>query len=500
MQKLQKFFTVLLSAAIVFSILGFTPAFDKPKVDITEPVTLTWYIIGNGPQQDTAQVEKKIHDYLMSKYKMNTSVKLICYDWGDYDQKMDIIINSRQKFDICFTSYWTNDYYTQAPRGAFLPLNELLPAYAPKTKAILGDDFLKGSQVNGINYAIPANKEKAQQVGLFLRKDLVDKYNMDITKIKQFSDIEPLLARIKANEPEVEPLEVLLDDASFSMLFNFDFIGDGVDICPRYPGVIYSDSKDMKVFNEFEKPEYMRFFKTIHKFYTLGYLCKECEYSYGQEHLSGSGEVFAALKRIYPMDTYYLNAQTGYEWIAVPLSHTVMTPLEATGSMQAVSATSPHPERALMFLELVNTDEYLNNLINFGVENVHYVKSGKKSIELTDAASNYSFQMGWMFGNELLNYALPGQSPDSWNVVEAFNAKAQPSKTLGFVFDRSNVEREIQVCNNVWREYMSELTTGTQDPEIYLPQMIDTLKKVGSDKIIAEKQRQLDEWLVQASK
>ena len=67
---------------------------------------------------------------------------------------------------------WTNNYRNNVARGAFLALNDpktdLLGKYAPKTKALLGAYFLAGSAMRGINYAIPANKEKAHNWGFLL--------------------------------------------------------------------------------------------------------------------------------------------------------------------------------------------------------------------------------------------------------------------------------------------------------------------------------------------
>jgi putative aldouronate transport system substrate-binding protein len=37
-----------------------------------------------------------------------------------------------------------------------------------------------------------------------------------------------------------------------------------------------------------------------------------------------------------------------------------------------------------MFLELVNTDPYLSNLINYGIEDSHYKKVNESIIEATD--------------------------------------------------------------------------------------------------------------------
>ncbi len=132
-----------------------------------ELTEVSWYFIGNGQQEDVAKIEAEASRYLQEN-GLNVALKLYCFDWGSYDQKLRTMIAAREQFDICFTSSWTNNYQQQAVKGAFIPLNDMFDQYAPKTKTLLGDDFLKGSQIEGINYAIPANKEKAHQWGFII--------------------------------------------------------------------------------------------------------------------------------------------------------------------------------------------------------------------------------------------------------------------------------------------------------------------------------------------
>lgn len=146
--------------------------------------------------------------------------------------------------------------------------------YAPKTKTLLGDDFLKGSQIEGINYAIPANKEKAHQWGFIIRKDLIERYDLALESISKLEDLEPMLEVIKNNEADVYPLEALNGESPFKLL-DFDRIGDD-----KYPGVVWNDSKDMKVFNEFEAPETVAYFKTMYDFYQKGTSVKMLQQSW----------------------------------------------------------------------------------------------------------------------------------------------------------------------------------------------------------------------------
>jgi putative aldouronate transport system substrate-binding protein len=158
---------------------------------------ILWYFIGNGPQKDVALIEEEASKYIQSK-GLNATVRLVCFDWGSYTQKLQTITAAGEKFDICFTAVWANFYRPQATKGAFVPLNDLLNKFAPKTKAALGDDFLAGSAIDGVNYAIPANKEKAHNWGVILRKDLVEKHGLDVSGVKTLADLAPLFEVIKA--------------------------------------------------------------------------------------------------------------------------------------------------------------------------------------------------------------------------------------------------------------------------------------------------------------
>lgn len=469
-----------------------TNAPSSSKASDLKPVELTWYFIGNGQQEDTSLIEAEANKYL--KDKINATVKLQCYDWGSYESKLKTMIASRQEFDICFTASWSNNYKQQAAKGAFVNLNDLFDKYAPKTKSLLGADFLNGSKIDGVNYAIPANKEKAHQWGFLFKQDLVTKYNLDTTKVKKLEDLEPLLKTIKENEPNVYGLEALDGESPFKLL-DFDQIGDD-----KYPGAVYNDSKDLKVFDELESPEAKAYFNTIHKYYTAGYIRKDAATVKDYNADEAAGKIFCATKSLKPGKDKEMSLTHKFEWKQVEITNPIISNRDTTGSMMAISSTSKNPERAMMFLELFNTDKYLNNLINFGIENKHYVKKGDNVITEGPENKKYNPAAGWMFGNQFINYLNVIEDPQKWDQFKAFNDKAKPTKTLSFTFDAEPVKNEIAACNNIWDKYVPALETGTVDPNEYLPKAVDEFKKAGMDKIIAEKQKQLDAWAAKNKK
>ena len=75
-----------------------------------------------------------------------------------------------------------------------------------------------------------------------------------------------------------------------------------------------------------------------------------------------------------------------------------------------------------------------------------------------------------------------------------FNSSAAASTALGFAFDNSRVVNEISACNNVLAKYAVSIEIGCVDVDAELPKFQQELKDAGIEKIIAEKQRQIDAW------
>ena len=85
--------------------------------------TLTWYSIGQEPK-DLKLVLDEANKYLEEKIKVNLDMKFV--DFGDYNQKMSVVINSGEDYDLAFTCSWAGDYLGNARKGAFLELDPYL--------------------------------------------------------------------------------------------------------------------------------------------------------------------------------------------------------------------------------------------------------------------------------------------------------------------------------------------------------------------------------------
>lgn len=455
----------------------------QPETVKLAPYELQWYFVGPSQQRDNEKVEKEIDKYLADK--INATIKLNLLDWGTYEPKMKAMIAAGEPFDMLFTCNWFVNYITYSQQGAFVALDDYFKTELAGTKAILGDDFVNASKISGHNYAIPCNKEKARDWGFVYNKTLADKYGIDMSNIKSFGDIEPALKTIQEKEPDVIPL---FNDKNQ----NLGFIPwNAAD--PDEVGVVLPDGK---VVNQYETPEYKAAYDQIRDFYNKGYLRKDVATMKDGPAIRQSGKFFCFpvnLKPGYADEQNTQARQNGFELGQVDVTPAMMTNQETMGSMQAISKTSKDPQRAAMFLELFNTDKYLNNLVNFGIENVHYVKVDENTIKFVNDSGYYP-NMAWMFGNQLLNFLGTNEDPQKWAKFDTFNKSATPSADLGFIFDKTPVLTEEAATANVIKTYNEVMKLGAIDPVEKLPEFIAKLKEAGADKIVQEMQKQYDSW------
>ncbi|MDD9267189.1 ABC transporter substrate-binding protein [Paenibacillus sp. GCM10023248] len=454
---------------------------SSPEMTKEQPVELIWYTIGT-PQKDINRVMEEVSKYTAPK--IGVTVKMTQIDWGDYSEKMKVLTASGTTMDILFTSSWAFDYVQNARKGAFYKIDDLLKTHGQGIVKTLNPAFLEGSKVDGHNYGVPANKElPAQEVWKF-NKNLADDYKLDIKSATTLASLEPLLKTIKEKKPDTVPL---LMDKSFVPLVPYDYL------ITNFPMAVKLDSTELKVVNIFETPELKQELMTMRNYYKAGYISPEVATTTALDDKIKSGKWFVNRSTMMPFADNLWTTAYGYPVVSTPTGQSVIYNWSVMGSMQAISANSKHPEKAMAFLNLLNTDPVLRNMVDSGIEGVHYKKVGDNKMENLPDAKNYDMPT-FSLGNVMLTYLNPGDPDNKWDEFKTFNAAGKPSPMLGFNFDTTNVATELAAVTNVKEEFWYPLMTGTVDPEEYLPKAIEKFKAVGLDKIIAEAQKQINAW------
>ena len=465
---------------------------DAGKAAELKPYKLRIMFPSGGVPKDLPAVQEEMNKYLTQK--INATIEIMPIDWGAWTNKTNLMFASNEQFDLMFTASW---YFlgSQAARGQLIELDELLNKYGQGIKGVLNPDYVEGGKINNKVYAVVANKEFAATKGVVMRQDLVDKYKFDLSAVKELKDFEPMLKTIKEKEPGITPLQVKSDRSPASAILGyglFDMLGDG-------PGVLDRSANDLKVIDMYQTPQYLELTKLMHKWYNLGYINKDGATNKDSEYLAvKAGKAFSYGESMKPGFANQESRNAGMPMAVVELTKPYTTTGDTTSAMFGISKTSKDPERAMMFLNLLYTDKYLLNLLDWGIEGKHYVKVSDNIIDYpqgVDAASvAYNLNLPWMFGNQLNSYIWKTEDKDIWDQYKKYNDSAQKSTALGFVFDPEKVKNEVAATQTVITQFNGSLITGTVDPDKYIPQFVAKLKEAGMQKIIDEKQRQLDEW------
>jgi len=491
--KLGKGLAVVLGASLVVSALPAAAA-----TSTLPEYKLTLYYPGS-PQKDEAKVEAKINEYL--KTKINATLDLNAIDWGQWDNKMNLMKASRESMDIIFTAQW-NGHANDVAKQVFLALDDdkgpkgnLLKQYGQDITRTLDPAFLAGAKVNGKNYGVPTNKELAAQGGVIYRKDIADKLGLtaQLNRAKTVKDLQPILETVKKKMPSMTPL-FLRDGDNFNAHYFIeqDFLGD-----VTIEGLIRKDGTSTKVITRFDDKEYMDQLKLTREFFKKGLVNKDAATTQlsGQDALK-KGNVFmitASLKPGKDAETAIAAGMPGKLKQIAMTDRTVSTG-ETAGSMLGISSTSKDPARAMMFINLLHKDKYLNNLLNFGIEGEHYAKQSAEIIKPAKNSANYNPGATWMFGNQFLNYVWDTEAPNKWAQFKNFNRGAKLSPALGFTFNAQPVKTQAASLVTVRKTYIAGLETGSIDPS-KATEYKKKLEANGLAKVLQEKQKQLDAFL-----
>lgn len=455
-----------------------------------KPVELIFAMPNTGtPMNDLELVQEEINKIALQK--INATVKFTLIDWAAWNQQINLVLAGNEQLDLLVTSAFMN-YSSMVAKNQLIPLDDLLQQYGQGIMEAMDPVFYEGTRINGKIYGVSSFRELVADYGFNARKDLLDKHQIDLSQVKSFEDLEPIFQLIKEKEPGMIPLvqrntsNTVVNDMIASRVDN---LGDGM-------GVLMLDDNNTTVVNLYETPQYREAVELARKWYNAGYIASDAATSQeGYVALMKAGKGFGYFSNMKPGFETQETGLIGYEIEGVRLTPAVGGSSGPVAFMISIPSNSKHPEKAMQFMNLLYTDADIMNLLTLGIEGKHYVKTDNGQVRVPDGveSSGYVFNQ-WLIGNNSLTYVWEGWDPNQWENLKAFNRNAVYSPALGFLFDADKVKTEVAAVSNVISEYKAGLESGAVDPNV-LPKFIEDLKKAGIDTIIAEKQRQLDEFL-----
>ena len=384
------------------------------------------------------------------------------------------------------------------PNAHFLELDGLLNQYGREARALIGDELLGYARTGGKLYVLPSVSDYVASSGVAMRRDIVEKYGIDLSGIHSLEDLDPMLSYVSQREPELKMISPNQTRRSFLGRLHFDdaILKCVCDLNPEDPA---------RVVNYYATDEYLEAIRRFRRWYLTGYLPDQMALqSIRATQLMKAGELFSYLCAYKPGIEYEETISSGREMVVAPLMEPVITQRSINSSRWGISVKCLNPGKAMQFLNLMYTNGDLVNLLVYGIEGEHYVRLPDGAIDYPDGLSaetvGYHNTVPWVLPNQLPSYIWHGNDLNVWKDTERFNKTAKVSDAIGFTFDPSAVAPENDALNMIANRYTYGLETGQLDPDVYLAKMLKEMQEADAERVIAEAQRQYDLYLEGKSK
>lgn len=479
-ERTAAFLTAIL--LILFSCACFPS--DAPDLQPQkEPVNLIYYTIGN-PDRDLAKVNSALNDMLYEKLGITITYNKIA--WNDYHTRLTAIIHSGAYFDIAFASNSAQgDYIGNAAKGVWLPLDDYFDTLGKEMYEVIDPIYWDGIRYKGKIYGIPTNKETCVPEMFMFAKELVDKYDIDISKLTTIESLAPILSLVASEDPEYIPFDF---DSNARNLFAQDAYESLIDYLPL---MINSYDKTCTIFNVLETSLGKARIAMMRQYYQNGYINEDAAIK-ESGGLTAGEKVFCKMSSGGPYSDVAWSRDRGYDIVTQQISPKIVTTESTRGGIMAVSSKTQYPDECVSFLNALNTDPDIRNLINFGIEDVHYTLTSSGQVhQISDAYTGVQYTQG----NWFILKTTEGEPLDKWAEFRRFNRSATKSAALGFTPDTSSFAQELEACSKICDRYYAALMTGSVDNVVYLPRYLSELKAAGLDKIQSILQQQINIWL-----
>lgn len=462
-----------------------------------DEVTLKIYFAGDTPAHSDevwANVEEQSKDVLNAKFD------IVFVSGSDYADKMQLLCASGDDFDMFFDANWIS-YPTMLKNGALLELNDLMDTYAPNLKAYLEEEGVlqwayQGDQI----MCVPYDNPTTNRAYVTYREDLREKYGLP-EKMDTIEAIENYIEVITANE-DIQPINnivgsVMWDNAMNAMATKYSldsqFGGSNFDMT-----YVLTD-EDITIVPLEQTDAFMEASQIRRRWYEKGWIPSNAMND--TETVNGIDDGKYACTIRWTEDAYKPLNGPGEKGACMLYPDSFCVQSSSLGNVMAFNKNAANPERAMMFLEWMNESQENYDSVLYGIEDVTYVLDEDGSVwypEGESAENGYLDWARWAFWRD--QWRRPGFEL-SEELIEknrddlAFENNIE-SPLAGFTFDTDPVKEELANRQAVMDEYGKMLQYGLQENvEAAVADYIDRMEVAGTDKIVEELQRQVDEFL-----
>lgn len=469
--------------------------------DSEEPaeVVFAYMTQNNIPESsELERIQNLINDYTVDK--INTKVKLVLFSNSDYMNQVNLMLASGEQLDL-FQAYNTS-HLKYIQDGTALDITEYLDSDLKETTETLYDGFLAPTTVEGKTYGILNMGSNYVPGGFTYREDITEELGIDMSQVTKPEDLTAVFAKVKEAYPDMTIIDPNRANALFeSYLGKIDKIDPlGDNIASSVSGVAYQDNAT--VVDIYETTDFKELCELTRSWFEAGYYASDAATTTATTaELLMSGNCFGTFCGPgNPKIAQQYTNNYGHPFENVQISDSMIW--SGNGGAWMVNSSCKDPSAACKFMNLLYTDEYVDNLLVYGEEGVDYKLDENGCAVAPDGYTDlnsvaYTDNMNYYFwGNKWLTYPVAGGLyGEEKETNKQQNYDGDHSNYYGFLYDYSDKEAEYTACLNIVEEYKKSLWVGAADVDTTLAEMTKRLKAAGMDDLIQGKQEQLDAWM-----
>lgn len=465
-----------------------------------EEVTLKFYF-GGDKKAATDEVWSAISDYVKSK-GLNVKFNINFIPFTDFKDKMLVMAASGDNWDMNFDGDWLS-YKQMAAKGSYMSLNELLPKFAPNLYSKYQEQgTLSAATVNGQIVGLPWTMKMNQRLYAGWRSDLTEKAGIPVAKdsIKTIDDIDSLLHQLK----QAYPNEKLYRSTPLPIYMIRD---EWVDLNFHGLGFYLNDPK-LTVQPVEQQPFYLEAVKRAKSWYDDKLINRDAMI----DKEDGAAEWRNGKTLLTQTSHEWANADPGFSDPSFKAEFSLLYPDKKQvnrtplANVVAINRNSKHADRVLRFLDLVETDQKLYDLLQYGIEGKTYALDGETAIYpdgMDTTTSNYMEWGGqWAFWKPQFMRPTSTYPKDFWVHEAEFAAEPENvnSPVDGLFIAEDKMKNELAKRDQASDETSKPMEFGiVKDPDKEVNAYIEKQKNNGLDKILAETQKQIDAYLATQS-
>lgn len=487
-------------------VIGSASADEEYSDEVTD---IEFYVMTLYDDDGVEEVEDAIN--AITEEEIGVHVNITMMDMTTYTEQISLMFSSGETIDLMLTTPMeAAGFSSLVSQGQLQPMNDLLEEYAPETLELM-EDYLPGTTIDDEIYAVTTYRTLNSDCYVVMREDILEDLGLveAAEEMDSWSDYEEILQAVvdsdydngavttalgnnNASGTVISVEYAMVGEENWEDCYGYDSLGDTYKI-------IAVDEETDTVYDYFESEEYYNMLVRMTDMYNAGYIYKDAATAEDSSSTLLANDVaFSIVVNSETGVEASYESSTGYPIVATQITTEPLSTGSATKFAWAIPTTAEEPEAAAKFLNLMYTNEEIENLLVWGIEGRDYELNDEGEAVVLDTQEYQSSD--FIYGNQFLAYPAEGQGGDFRETSEEALAEAEISPYFGCTVDTSDVSNELTAVYNVIQEYMPGYESGSVSvpdtyEEYYNGDFCQALRDAGVDTVLECYQTQLDEFL-----